>query len=353
MIRYTTGNLLDAQADALVNTVNTVGVMGKGIALMFKEAFPDAYEEYKDVCDRGEFEPGTVLAYDRQTMIQPRWILHFATKKHWRNPSKIEWIESGLIELRQFVLANSIQSVAIPPLGAGNGKLEWAQVRPLFSEILGDLDTVDVLVYEPTDRYQNVQKAKGKIKLTPSRALMAEAIRRYALMGSPCTLLEAQKLGWFINRSLEKSGRTNPMRLSFDANRYGPYAHKLNFLLDAIDGSYISLQKRVADSKPFDPIFFQFNLEDRLSAYLNSEGKEYLEVINTLEDTIDGFESPLGLELLSTVDWLLFRDKVSPTVDAIKSALSDWRGGEGSAARKLRLFDDRMLQVAIDRLVAA
>ena len=151
-MKFITGNLLDAKAEALVNTVNTVGVMGKGIALMFKEAFPENFSSYEDACKRKEIFVGRMFVIERQNLIGPKWIINFPTKRHWRHPSKIEWITAGLDDLKRVIVENGIRSVALPPLGCGNGGLDWQDVRPKIEEALGSLDGVVVAVYEPTSR---------------------------------------------------------------------------------------------------------------------------------------------------------------------------------------------------------
>ena len=148
-IRYTQGNLLEADADALVNTVNTVGVMGKGIALMFREKFPDNFKEYAAACKDGVVRTGSMFITERTGMFAPRWIINFPTKQHWRHPSKIEWVSSGLDDLKRAIIDRHIRSIALPPLGAGNGGLEWGAVKELIEAKLADLKGVDVLVYEP------------------------------------------------------------------------------------------------------------------------------------------------------------------------------------------------------------
>lgn len=151
MIRYTQGNLLDAPVDALINTVNTVGVMGKGIALMFKEAFPQNYLAYRSACRQGEVRVGKMFVTER--MLEPRFLINFPTKEHWRDPSRLEWILDGLLDLRRVIETRGIQSIAIPALGCGLGGLDWHQVRPEIERALGDLNAVEVLVYEPTQEY--------------------------------------------------------------------------------------------------------------------------------------------------------------------------------------------------------
>lgn len=246
---------------------------------------------------------------------------------------------------------NKIKSVAIPPLGSGNGGLAWQDVRPKIEEALDSLHDVDVVVYEPTDMYQNVAKRTGVEKLTPSRALIAELVRRYSVLGLECTILEIQKLGYFIERSINELQLDNPLDFKFSANKFGPYSRRLNHLLDSLDGSYLHCDKRLADASALDVISFDEKKRDRVSAYLNSgEAKKYLPALDATENVIDGFQSPLGMELLATVDWLLLHKGSQPNISAIKAGIEAWPGGREAAERKLRLFDDRMLSLALDRL---
>lgn len=350
MIRYTTGNLLETDADALVNTVNTVGVMGKGIALMFKEAFPENFKAYAIACEAGEVQVGKVFVTHRSDMYGPKWIINFPTKKHWRHPSKLEWIEEGLRDLKSVIKHNNIRTIAIPPLGAGNGGLEWHAVKARIEEVLGGLDDVDILVFEPTSKYQNVAKRAGVEKLTPSRALVAEIVRRYWVLGIECTLLEVQKLAWFIETSAKDLGLEDPLRLEFKANLFGPYADKLRHLLNNLDGSYLHCDKRIADAGPFDVIWFDESMRDRLETYFTSpEAKIYRPALEATARIIDGFESPLGMELLATVDWLR-RQGVETTVQAMAAGIRKWPGGEKAAERKTKIFDERLIGLALERL---
>ena len=351
MIRFTQGNLLETAADAVVNTVNTVGVMGKGVALMFKEKFPENYKAYAAACKRGEVEIGRMFVTASPELSGPRWIINFPTKKHWRHPSKVEWIAEGLKDLRAVIDEKNIRSIAIPPLGSGNGGLEWATVRSLIESALGDMPDIDVLVFEPTAKYQNVAKGRGVEKLTPARALIAEMIRRYSILGLECSVLEVQKLAWMLTRVIERCGLADPLKLSFDANRYGPYAAELRHLLNALDGSYLHCEKRMADALPFDTVYFDRDWQARLSAFFaTSAGAAYVEAVNKTDEVIDGFQSPLGMEALATVDWLLTRERAEPTVPGMRRALDHWHGGVAAAERKQRLFSDKLLQASIERL---
>ena len=195
MIRYTTGNLLESNADALVNTVNTVGVMGKGIALMFKEAYPDNYRAYRLACKRHEVIVGHMFVTQSNRIDGHKWIINFPTKQDWRRPSQLDWIVHGLSDLKRVIQDRNIRSVALPPLGSGNGGLEWSEVRARIEESLQDLRDVDILVYEPTATYQNVSKRTGLQKLTPARALIGEIIRRYSILGNRVHLIRGAKAG--------------------------------------------------------------------------------------------------------------------------------------------------------------
>jgi O-acetyl-ADP-ribose deacetylase (regulator of RNase III) len=351
MMHFTEGNLLEADVEALVNTVNTVGVMGKGIALMFKEAFPDNFRMYASACQRGEVRVGEMFVTGPRTH-RPRWLINFPTKEHWRNRTRVEWVKDGLADLRRIIQEKEIRSIAVPPLGCGNGGLRWEVVKPLIEAALGDLSQVDVRVYEPTRRYQNVAKRQGVARLTPARAMMAEMVRRYWTLGMPCSLLEVQKLAWFLEREILTRDLNNPLDLRFVADRYGPYSDRLRHLLEGLDGSYLHSEVRIADARPADVIHFVDSEKERVELFLRSSAANYRDALNAAKDRIDGFESPLGMELLATVDWLLVREKRAPELADIKAGLDAWSGGREAGRRKLRIFDDHSLQVALDRLTA-
>ena len=151
MIEIAQGNLLKAPAEALVNAVNTVGVMGKGIALQFRQAFPEMYRAYEKACKNGHMQLGQVQVYDLGGLVGgPRWIINFPTKGHWRASSRLADVESGLIDLVTKVRKLGIRSIAIPPLGCGNGGLNWNEVRPRIEQTFAALTDVQVLLYEPT-----------------------------------------------------------------------------------------------------------------------------------------------------------------------------------------------------------
>jgi O-acetyl-ADP-ribose deacetylase (regulator of RNase III) len=350
MIRYTEGNLLDADAEALVNTVNTVGVAGKGIALMFKEAFPENFRAYAAACKADEIVPGGLFITERRDMLGPRLIFNVATKDHWRQPSRLEWIDRGLAALREEIAARAVRSIAIPPLGAGNGGLDWDDVKPRVIRALGDLDC-DVIVYEPTNAYQNVVKRRAVEMLTPARALLAEMIRRYEVLGFECSMLEAQKLAWFLRRALERMSPPNPIADDFRAAHYGPYSDRVRHLLDALDGSYVTCERRVADARPTDPIRFRYDRADRISAYLTTpEAAPFRPALEWASSVIDGFQSPHGMELLATVDWLRSEVGAVMAINPMMAAIAAWPGPAGAAERKARVFERRHVEMAIGHL---
>lgn len=351
MIRFVTGNLLSSESEALVNTVNTVGIMGKGIALMFKDAYPENFRAYEVACKEGRVEVGRVFVTERHDLVGPRWIVNFPTKKHWRHGSKLEWIAQGLDDLVSVTEQHGIRSIALPPLGAGNGGLPWPKVRELIEERLGDLD-LDVTVYEPTSTYQNVAKRAGVEKLTPARALVAELVRRYLVQGMECTLLEVQKLAWFLERSVTRAALPNPLDFRFGADHYGPYSDRLTHLLDGLDGSYLHCDKRIRDAGPYDVISHDYEKSERVAVFLTTpEARPFIPALAATSATIKGFESPFGMELLATVDWLRLNQRAR-TVSDVQAAISDWPAGRSAADRKSKLFSEQVIGLALQHLDA-
>jgi len=291
-----------------------------------------------------------VMATSSGGVDGPRWIIHFPTKRHWRHPSKLEWVREGLVDLRRVVTELGITSIAVPPLGCGNGGLEWRDVRGLIEEALGDLPGVQVMVYEPTADYAAAPKERGVEELTPARALVAEMIRRYSVLEMGCTNLEVHKLAWFLHRALAVLGANDPLRLRFSANIYGPYSDQLRHLLDAMDGSYLHSERRLSEASHLDFISMSSERRERVTAYLEGPAKEYLPALAAAVRYIDGFESPLGMELLATVDWLVAREGCEADLAVIRHALAAWPGGREAGRRKQQLFDDRMIELALDRV---
>jgi O-acetyl-ADP-ribose deacetylase (regulator of RNase III) len=353
MINYTKGNLLDAQTEAIVNTVNTVGVMGKGIALQFREAFPDNYKAYKRATDAKAVQIGKMFVTENHALTGPKYIINFPTKKHWRQPSRIEYITAGLQDLRRVLLKEQIRSVALPPLGCGNGGLDWLEVRQLIEAELNDLPLTHIVVYEPTKEYQNTPKKEGVEELTAARAMIVEMIARYVAIGFECSNLEIHKLAWFLHRFIQAFGLDDPLHLKFHAEKYGPYADNLRQLLNALDGSFLHCDKRLADAGPMDSISIDYSKASKASEFMSQSKYQDLEkALRAAGELIDGFETPFLMELLATVDWIQSERGRTLDTPEIVDALREWPGGTKSAKRKAALFDSNTIDLARSRLGA-
>ena len=148
MIRFVKGDIFKSEAEVLVNPVNCVGIAGKGLALTFKEKYPQNFQEYQKACAQGLVKIGTLTRWPTNE-FQTNFIISFPTKKHWRENSKYEYIEAGLETLKSHILESGLQSIAIPALGCGLGGLSWPRVKQQIESNLGDLIGVDIIVYEP------------------------------------------------------------------------------------------------------------------------------------------------------------------------------------------------------------
>jgi len=342
MMKLTRGNLLDADVEALVNTVNTVGVMGKGIALQFKKAFPDNFEAYKREVDAGRLEIGRVFVYQVGGITNPRYIINFPTKKHWRERSRIEFIREGLKSLVEAIRTFNISSIAIPPLGCGNGGLNWDEVRPLIEEAMAQVPNVRALVYEPagTPPAEQMVNRTERPELTPGRAAVLALMHRYLVPGYlyRLSLLELQKLAYFLQVAGE------PLRLKYAAFRYGPYADNLRHVLNRLEGHYI---RGYGDgrNKPETPLELLPGVADEAENWFTTQPttKERLERVAAL---IEGFETPYGMELLATVHWVA--QKSEHAAADVDRAIQDVRGWN---ARKAK-FPPNHIRAAWDRLKA-
>jgi len=314
MIFRAEGDLLATDAEALVNTVNTVGVMGKGIALQFKLAFPDNYVAYESACKREEVQIGKMFVFRREN--NPRLLINFPTKKHWKGKSKIEDIKSGLKALIELVKKERIQSIAVPPLGCGNGGLEWDEVRPLIQQAFLELPEVQVQLFYPEGAPQakEMKIATKPPRMTPGRAVILQVLSRYVLPGYRLTLLEIQKLAYF----LQEAGQ--PLLLNFQKQKYGPYAEKLHHVLQRIEGHYV----RGYGDRSRDVSLEMYPEAVREAEAFLAKETETQQRLYRVTALIDGYETPYGLELLSTVHWVVVHDGVadgrrnsSPVVEAV------------------------------------
>lgn len=337
MIEYKTGDLLAEQTHALVNTVNCVGVMGRGIALQFKRVFPENFKAYAAQCKLGKVKPGHVFVFET-SQIFPRYIINFPTKRGWRADSRIEDIQSGLKSLVKKIRERNIQSIAIPPLGSGLGKLDWPEVRACIEGAMAELHNVKIIVYEPHEELADKRGSRPSKtpKMTPGRAVLVDLMDRYvcALLDPFFTLLEAHKLMYFMQ------GAGEPLRLKFVKAPYGPYAENLRHVLKDIEGYLISGYADGGDApdKPLDLI--PGAIEDA-HAFLKKK-KRTQERFEKVADLVEGFESSFGLELLSTVHWIIKEEKAK-TFDELAKKTYSWN-------ERKKEFSRYQLKVAADRL---
>lgn len=339
MVEYKRGNLLEADAEALVNTVNCVGVMGKGIALQFKQAFPQNYEEYRKVCKAEQLEPGKVLVHRTGLFGNPRFIINFPTKRHWRGKSRIEDVRSGLAALIDTVQRLEIKSIAVPPLGCGYGGLEWTEVRPLIEDAFRSVPGVRVLVFEPTGAPRPAERPvrTSKPKLTRARALYLLVIARYAAIDFKRTLLEIQKLAYFMQCAGE------PLRLQFKAGPYGPYADNLNKVLETLEGHYTTGYE--GSRKPDREIELRPGAMEQARGFLGAD-PDVEHFMGRVSRLIDGFETPYGMELLATVHWVATQgDRPATDVETASQHVQQWN------TRKQRLFTPPHVEAAWQRLL--
>jgi O-acetyl-ADP-ribose deacetylase (regulator of RNase III) len=341
MIVEAQGNLLEADADALVNTVNTVGIMGKGIALQFKKAYPDMFADYKRASDRGELQLGRVHVY-RTGRMRPRFILNFPTKKHWRSRSRLKDIESGLADLVRQIRALHIASIAVPPLGSGHGGLDWNDVRPLIVESLRQLPEVHVLLYAPTGAPEAAEMVNRTARpgMTSGRAALVAMLTRYADRVVDVSIIEVQKLMYF----LQEAGQ--PLRLSYIKDYYGPYADNLRHVLHTVEGHFLVGYGDASDTvHAAEPIRVLPGAMDEATAVLAQE-PELNERIEQVLRLVEGFESPYALELLSTVHWVATREDAHAAADPAVAArlVAEWSG------RKERMFGAGHVAAAWEQL---
>lgn len=333
MIERGEGNLLNAQVDALVNTVNCVGVMGKGLALQFKQAFPEMFKAYQRAAKAGEVRLGRMHVYETGALWGPRYIINFPTKDHWRANSRMEDIEAGLEELVRVVRALGVESAAIPPLGSGYGGLRWEEVRPKIVAAFEALPEVRVVVFEPREEPRDEERraAPERPALTTARALLLRLMELYSVPEYALTLLEVQKLAYFLQAAGQQ------LQLQFARHHYGPYAHNLNHVLRRLEGHYL---RGAVDVRPETEVSLVEGASDEARAFLrgDAEANARLERLGAL---IRGFETPYGMELLSTVHMVAVEQEAAARdVELCVRLVHDW------SDRKRRLLREDHIRVA-------
>jgi O-acetyl-ADP-ribose deacetylase (regulator of RNase III) len=338
MIEYRSGDILKSEQDALVNTVNCVGIMGRGIALQFKNAYPQNFKAYEAACKRGEVQPGRLFVFETEQLTPPHYIINFPTKRHWRGKSRIEDIEAGLIALVDVIRAKGIRSVAVPPLGSGLGGLDWNQVKPSIERTLSPLEGVYVVVYEPrgAPRSDTMTHRRDVPTMTAGRAALIELMHRYlsGLLDPSITLLEVHKLMYFMQEAGE------PLRLQYIQGPYGPYAENLRHVLHRIEGHYVAGYDDGGDA-PDKPLTLVPGAVEEASTFLAAHADTRTR-FDRVVGLVEGFESPFGLELLATVHWIMTRQAASAPDDVVAQTYA-WND-------RKRQFTPRQIGVAMETL---
>jgi len=338
VIHYLKGNLLDSKAEALVNTVNTVGVMGKGVALQFKQQFPENTKAYMRATKERSIDIGRLLVTtDSSLHSGEKIIINFPTKTDWRKPSEYSYIEEGLQHLVQIIKEKNIKSIALPPLGAGNGGLNWVRVKKLLEEYLSALNNVEIYIYEPTAQIEEVLK-KERAKLTPARAMLLDVLYDLVKNGEFVSEFAAEKIAYFLQRF----GAKEVFKLAYTPNFYGPYSGKVKHVLYYLNGSYITSYSS-KDKKPFEELGIIADAETDIKEYLQvAANKNFKDIADKTKSFLTGFYSPFGLELLSTIDFILTENQAK-TFEEIKNYL--W------SDRKRTLFNNqKFIEVAVKRI---
>lgn len=343
MIDYTSGDILKDDADALVNTVNTVGVMGKGIALQFKRRFPDNFKAYLKACETGEVGPGRVFVWHTGRLDNPKHVINFPTKRHWKARSRLEDIEAGLRDLQRVIAELQISSIAVPPLGCGHGGLAWSVVRPLIEEHLGKLQGITVRVYQPsgTPAPATMPAHPVKPRLTPHRAAMVAAFARYLKPGFTLGRLEAQKLLYF----LQVAGAPFD-RLKFVQGLYGPYADGIRHVLNQVEGHLIIGFGDADTASRIRPVEAAVADADAMLDQVKYEA--FRRAVDFVAELTDGFDDAYGLELLASVHWVATQGG-RPVRNATEATalVHEW------SHRKRARYDVRQVKAAWRRLETA
>jgi len=337
MIHLQKGDILKQDAEALVNTVNCVGIMGRGIALQFRKAFPENFKAYELACKHDEVKLGQMFVFETGGFY-PRYIINFPTKKHWKSKSHIEDIRSGLQDLLRVIQEREIKSIAIPPLGAGLGGLNWLDVKREIEVAFANLQDVDVYLFEPAGApvAEEMVKSSKVPDMTIGRASLIGLMRRYlaAVMDPTVTLLEVQKLMYFMQEAGE------PLRLQYKKERYGPYAPNLAHVLKTIEGHFISGYLDGGDN-PRKPLQLKPAGIEQAEEFL-ADYEATLARFNRVTELIEGFETPYAMELLSSVHWVATREDATTPEAAVKRvhAWSD----------RKKMFPDKHIYIAFNVL---
>jgi O-acetyl-ADP-ribose deacetylase (regulator of RNase III) len=339
-MKFVTGNLLSAPTEAIVNTVNTVGVMGKGIALQFKERFPQNFFAYKKACKLGNVETGKMFVFKEMTISGEKTIINFPTKKEWFQKSQYSYIEAGLEDLVRVIRNLDIKSIAIPPLGCGNGGLDWEKVKPMLEKYLSDLEGVEILIFEPDANIRKIlqnENISKKSKLTPARAMLLYSLFWYEQFGEEATVFAANKIAYLLQESGED------LRLKFTQHHYGPYAQAVEKVLYALNGTYLNGLEQMTAS-PFEALDLNYKREAEVNEFVNNKiSREQKDRLKRVFQLMYGFESALSLEVLTSVYYVMHNNN-NKDLDRIIREVKDWNKHKSIAIR------DEYIKIAYNHL---
>lgn len=334
------GDLLEQRVDAIVNTVNTVGVMGKGIALQFKRKWPANFKAYEAACKSGEVVPCKMFVFDNGQLAEPKFIINFPTKRHWRQASKLSDIECGLDDLIKQIRSLRIRSIAIPPLGCGNGGLEWAQVRPLIEEAFSAVPEVEARLFAPSDGagVRELVPEAERPAMTAGRAAVVKVLSIYRQMLYPLSQIEVQKLAYFLKEAGQDLGT-----LQFRKHTYGPYAPALRHVLTKMDGAYL---QGVGDGTRPSGISIKGEALKEADEFLDErKDASTSDRVSRIAGLIEGFETPYGMELLATVHWAARESRNPQDIEEVTRRVHDWN------ERKREIMKPSHIRVAHERLM--
>lgn len=337
-ISPTSGNLLAADVEALVNTVNTVGVMGRGIALQFRQTFPENFAAYAAACKQGRVQPGAMFITETGALTNPRYIINFPTKRDWRAKSEMEDIEAGLSALVNVVRELGIHSLAVPPLGCGNGGLKWAEVRPRIEAAFAELPEVCVWLYGPegAPAAEKIRVATKRPNMTRTNAVLLGLLDGYVTPGYDITMLEIQKLAYFLQEAGE------PLKLSFGKAMRGPYAEVINPILQRMEGHFL---RGYGDRSREIALHLMPDAVRDADLVLEDHADTRARMARVFK-LVEGFEEEYSLELLATVHWLAWHEDETVRHD-LSAAV---RGVQAWSQRKAGLFPAAHIETAWNRL---
>jgi O-acetyl-ADP-ribose deacetylase (regulator of RNase III) len=340
MIRECEGNLIEHPSDALVNTVNTVGVMGKGIALQFRRAYPAMFKAYEKACKNGEVQLGKMHVWETNAITGPRFIINFPTKGHWKSKSQINAIEEGLKDLVQVISAYGITSIAVPPLGCGNGGLSWNDVRPRIESSLGSLP-IDVCLFSPgqTPEAASMPTMTKRPAMTRARSVLLRFMDRYSEVSVGTSLIEAHKGMYFFDKLDSVSN------LGFSKARYGPYSDRLAHVIADLEGHFVQgYGDGTASVTEAEPLFVFRDAASEASTFLAGD-TEAVAQLDEVFNLIAGFETPYFMELLATVHFVASENPLARTdVEIAGELVRSW------SPRKAGLFGQDHVEACWNRL---